>query len=78
MKKYKVIDKYDFSDGKQIEKEEVKKMRKDVLKHLKNNNSSYYFLNTGNTIILGVKNDDNIISIYECSSGFKEYTYEKI
>lgn len=66
---------YDFRDGGQISEEEIKRWMEEVRKELVIDGKNLSSISSGNSIVVGVKNELGDIFIDVVTSGYRRYLY---
>ena len=74
-KKYKKNpDVYDYHEGKEVSQSDRDKWILEILLKLKDN--MFYHISSGNSIVIGMRSDEDI-TIIEVDNGYREYIHER-
>jgi len=77
MSQYNLIRDYDFNDGVIVSKQRIDNWHREVVEKLKDQkNNSWSSVASGNSIVIGYKNGDGDITVYEVTNGYKVFEYE--
>lgn len=72
----KPYSKTDFHAGVKVDRTQIDEWRHTVLKYLSENNDRSTFIRSGNAMVIGYRNTDGGIKIFEFTTGYVEMSYK--
>ena len=75
---YRKVHEFDFSNGVAVGEKQIKEFHKSVKSALMEKDRKFAWCATGNSLVIGVKNSDGEIHIFECNNGYETTEYERV